>query len=173
MILVWILLALLAILVVLLLVAVVRTLQMKPTPAVRAKFPDCDLDRAQGYAEGLSRLVQCETESHFQQADRKKFDGFHKLLKKEFPTLHRRAELIDLNGSLLFKITGSNPGTTQPILLMSHHDVVPAEGEWQHGPFSGEIAEGSVWGRGTVDTKGSLYCFMQAAEELLKAGWKP
>lgn len=112
MILVWILLALLAILVVLLLVAVVRTLQMKPTPAVRAKFPDCDLDRAQGYAEGLSRLVQCETESHFQQADRKKFDGFHKLLKKEFPTLHRRAELIDLNGSLLFKITGSNPGTT-------------------------------------------------------------
>ena len=83
MILVWILLALLAILVVLLLVAVVRTLQMKPTPAVRAKFPDCDLDRAQGYAEGLSRLVQCETESHFQQADRKKFDGFHKLLKKE------------------------------------------------------------------------------------------
>lgn len=56
---------------------------------------------------------------------------------------------------------------------MSHHDVVPAEGEWKYPPFSGEIAEGSVWGRGTVDTKGSLFCFMQAVEELLAEGWKP
>ena len=43
-------------------------------------------------------------------------------------------------------------------------DVVEATGEWLHGPFSGDIADGKVWGRGTVDTKGSLMCEMQALE---------
>lgn len=41
-----------------------------------------------------------------------------------------------------------------PLMLLSHLDVVPAEAEmWHHPPFSAEIAEGYIWGRGTVDTK--------------------
>ena len=34
---------------------------------------------------------------------------------------------------------------------MSHQDVVPAEGAWSHAPFSGDIADGKVWGRGASD----------------------
>ena len=169
----WTFLALLALLLVLLGVAVVRAVRLKPTGAVSAPFPDSDMARAQQYAEGLGRLVRCETVSHRDQADRAKFAAFQKVLAKQFPKLHRAAEITKLDGSLLFKLTGSAPGQKPPILLMSHQDVVAAEGEWQHGPFSGEIAEGAVWGRGTVDTKGSLFCFMQAVEELLAAGWKP
>ena len=65
------------------------------------------------------------------------------------------------NGSLLFKWEGE--GKTEPILMMSHHDVVEATGTWTHEPFSGHIDEtGRVWGRGTVDTKASLMCMLSA-----------
>lgn len=45
-------------------------------------------------------------------------------------------------------------GSQRPVLLMSHLDVVPAEPQfWTHPPFSGEIVDGYVWGRGAVDMK--------------------
>lgn len=45
-------------------------------------------------------------------------------------------------------------GTQRPLLLMSHMDVVPVEPQyWTRGPFSGDIAGGYLWGRGTVDMK--------------------
>lgn len=173
MIVLWIVLILILILLVLLGVAAARAIQMKPTSAATAQFPDSDLERAQRYAEALSTLVQCETVSEKDQVSRRKFQAFHKLLREQFPLLHKAATRTVLNGSLIYKIPGLDGGVGAPILIMSHHDVVPAEGEWKYPPFSGEIAEGSVWGRGTVDTKGSLFCFMQAVEELLAEGWKP
>jgi carboxypeptidase PM20D1 len=56
---------------------------------------------------------------------------------------------------------------------MSHQDVVPAEGSWDRPPFSGEIADGKVWGRGASDTKCSVMAFFQAVEELLESGYVP
>ncbi len=45
-------------------------------------------------------------------------------------------------------------GSERPLLLMSHTDVVPAEAQlWIRPPFSGEVADGYVWGRGAVDMK--------------------
>ena len=56
---------------------------------------------------------------------------------------------------------------------MAHSDVVPAAGEWDHPPFAGEIADGCVWGRGAMDTKGSLCALFNAVEELLAEGFTP
>jgi len=56
---------------------------------------------------------------------------------------------------------------------MSHHDVVPPEGEWKYDPFCGEVHDGKVWGRGAADTKGSLYAELQAVEELMEEGFVP
>ena len=169
----WVLAAVVGLVLALVAVAAVRAAQMKPTGAVKAQFPEADLARAQKYAEGLAELVRCETVSFRGQTDRRKFTAFHKVLRRTFPRLHRTAEIIELDGSLLYKITGTAPGQKPPILLMSHQDVVAAEGEWPHEPFSGDIADGAVWGRGTVDTKGSLFCIMQSVEELLENSWKP
>ena len=44
---------------------------------------------------------------------------------------------------------------------MSHQDVVPAEGKWEHEPFSGDIENGKSFGRGTADTKCSVMAFFR------------
>ena len=60
-------------------------------------------------------------------------------------------------------------GTSPPLLLQGHVDVVAARGEWQHGPFAGELADGYVWGRGALDMKGGV-AMMLAAFMRAKAG---
>ncbi|WP_203800898.1 M20/M25/M40 family metallo-hydrolase [Actinoplanes couchii] len=60
-----------------------------------------------------------------------------------------------------------------PVVLMAHIDVVPAVGEWVHPPFEGVVADGVVWGRGTLDCKGSLAAICQAVEDLLADGFVP
>jgi acetylornithine deacetylase/succinyl-diaminopimelate desuccinylase-like protein len=46
-------------------------------------------------------------------------------------------------------------GTAKPLLLLHHMDVVPTDPtRWQHDPFGAEIADGKMWGRGTMDMKG-------------------
>lgn len=72
----------------------------------------------------------------------------------------------------------SEPGTTDTINLWAeigegrphlafngHLDVVPPgpEARWRHGPFSGELADGELWGRGAVDMKGGVAAFLAAA----------
>ena len=58
-------------------------------------------------------------------------------------------------------------GDAAPLLLQGHIDVVGVHGQrWSRDPFSGEIADGCVWGRGAVDMKGGLAMMLHA---LLKA----
>jgi len=130
-----------------------------------------DAERGMRYAPRLSRMIQAETISNRNNSDTAKFYAFHKVLEELFPNIHRVCEKNDIGGSLLFCWKGEN--RRGPILLMSHMDVVEAQGEWKHPPFSGEIADGRVWGRGTVDTKGNLFCMMQAVEELIESGYTP
>lgn len=124
------------------------------------------------YANTLSQLIQAETVSAYGQTELTKFYEFHKLLEKFFPKLFATVEKEEFEGSLLLKLKGTD-STKNPVLFMSHHDVVEAPGEWKYPAFSGEIAEGKVWGRGTLDTKGNLWAIMQAAEELLNDGFEP
>lgn len=127
-------------------------------------------ERSEAYARILSRMIQCKTVSLVDQ--NRKFDDFHTLLQELFPNLFRVAEYEDIEGSILLCWKGSDP-TAQPVLLMNHHDVVEAGGDWTHEPFSGTIADGKVWGRGTLDTKGGLTMMLQAAEELAAEGFTP
>ena len=72
-------------------------------------------------------------------------------------------------GLVLARIPASEP--LKPLLINHHIDVVAADpSQWTHPPFSGEIADGFVWGRGTLDTKCLGVVFMLALESLLKEG---
>ena len=158
-----------ALLVLLLLIAVVRTLLM---PNKRSDYaaPEADA-RAMLLAQKLSKMIQYDTTSHANVHEEEKFLGFHKVLEELFPLVHEKLERTVIDGNLLYYWKGKS--SKKPILLMSHQDVVPAEGEWLHEPFSGDIADGKVWGRGASDTKCSVMAFFEAVEELLREGYTP
>ena len=153
-------------------VVLIRALSLKPTPAKTANIELDNSQRAREYGRRLSKLIQKETISARGDTDRTKFYDFHKELETLFPKVHQTCEKHEFDGSLLFRWKGK--GNHEPILLMSHQDVVEATGDWKHEPFSGDIDEkGCVWGRGTVDTKGSLFCIFSALEELIWEGYEP
>lgn len=71
-------------------------------------------------------------------------------------------------GSLLARLEGKGEG--KPLIFLSHIDVVPAEADkWEVPPFSGELRDGFIWGRGALDMKGmgimELMAFIAAARE--------
>ena len=78
-------------------------------------------------------------------------------------------EPVSGRGLVLARIAGSEP--LRPLLLNHHMDVVGADpAAWTHPPFSGAIADGYVWGRGTLDTKNLGVIFLLALESLVRAG---
>ncbi len=161
--------AVLVILILLLLIAVIRTLLM--TRKVSTYKAPRQEEEALRLAEKLSKMVQYDTTSHAGVVELEKYRGFHKVLEELFPLVHQHLEKTELDGNLLYYWKGKS--SEKPILLMSHQDVVPAEGIWIHEPFSGDIADGKVWGRGTADTKCTVMAFFEAVEQLLKEGLVP
>ena len=165
----YVLLGLFGLLLLLLAASLVRTLLV---PRKKSGYePAPDPERALSYAEKLSAMVRQETVSVPGEDQREKFLAFHRVLEQLFPLVHEKLEKVEIDGNLLFFWKGKS--SARPLVLMSHQDVVPAEGEWLKPPFSGEISGGKVWGRGASDTKCSVMAFFQAAEELLQAGYIP
>jgi len=127
--------------------------------------------RTEKYAFELGELIKIETISENGHTDGKKFEYFRAELKKMFPDIFGVCEYEEFMGGFLLRWKGKSDD--KPILLMNHHDVVAAEGNWQYGPFSGAVAEGKLWGRGTLDTKGGLWAMLRAADELAAEGYVP
>lgn len=130
-------------------------------------------------AQRLAQAVRLKTVSSASDAqlNADQFEALHALLEKQFPLVHARLKREVVGGlSLLYTWPGSDP-QAKPILLMAHQDVVPiapgTEGDWQQPPFSGAVADGYVWGRGSWDDKGNLLSQLEAVELLLKSGWQP
>ena len=130
-------------------------------------------NRTEKYVENLAGLIRKETVSVFERRPSpEKFREFHELLKETFPDISGACEWEDFEGSLLLKWKGRE-NKKLPVMFMNHHDVVEAPGKWEHEPFSADVAEGRLWGRGTLDTKGGLWAMLQAADELAAEGFVP
>ena len=129
-------------------------------------------ERTLRYAESLARLIRAETVSGPDTSGDEKFGAFRRLLRETFPALFERAAYTEFTDGFVLRWEGSDPAR-QPDLFMNHHDVVETKGVWQHGPFSGDIAQGRIWGRGTLDDKGGLWAMLQAADELVREGFVP
>jgi len=133
----------------------------------------------QSVAERLGLAVQYKTIADLDQSkiDGNSFLGLHRLFKTLYPQVHSQLKVETVNEfSLLYTWEGKNTDL-KPIMLISHLDVVPAdesEGNgWTYPPFSGEIADGFVWGRGTLDIKNGVIGIFEAVEYLLKHDFQP
>ncbi len=98
-------------------------------------------------------------------------------MQTTYPAAHKAMSRdVIAGGTLVYHWPGSD-AAAKPIILMAHQDVVPVtpgtEKDWKYAPFSGAIAEGSVWGRGAVDDKGALITLFEGLELLAQQGFKP
>lgn len=127
----------------------------------------------------LSDAVKFRTVSYEDRSlmDSTQFEKFIDFLEHTYPLVHARLKRERVNGyALLFEWKGKNT-SLKPALLMGHYDVVPVvqgtERMWKHQPFAGDIAEGFVYGRGTLDDKVTVIGVLEAIEYLLKQNYQP
>ena len=133
----------------------------------------------QTLAEHLSSVIQIETISH-EDPKKDKKENLKKMqeqLASLYPLVHKNLTKEVVDGfSLIYTWKGSNPDLN-PVVFMAHQDVVPADehtlDQWTYPPFSGKIADGFIWGRGTLDIKSQVIAILESVEALLAAKYKP
>jgi carboxypeptidase PM20D1 len=147
--------------------------QIHVTPATSIK-----LDREAMVAR-LAEAIKLKTVSFRSLSDEgaTEIQRLHQLLANSFPRVHQRLEREIVNQhSLLYTWKGTEPNL-RPTLFMAHMDVVPVdtatEKSWTQPAFSGMIADGYIWGRGTMDDKASVLGLLESVEYLLSENFKP
>ena len=167
----WIVLGLVALFVAVLLI---RTALFRPAALPQAEETPLEFDR-QKAVDDLQAMVRCRTVSDKDPAkeDEAEFQKLTDLLPQMFPHVYETCTLYTPDRrALLFHWKGREEG--DPTVLMAHYDVVSVvEEDWKKPPFAGIIEDGVLWGRGTLDTKGTFNAVLQAAEHLILSGFTP
>ncbi|MBU5344031.1 M20 family peptidase [Caldifermentibacillus hisashii] len=132
--------------------------------------------------KAITHLSQAITYKTISYQDRKKvnfdeFSSFIDFLQTTYPKVHENLELERINNyALIYKWKGTN-SSQKPIGLTSHYDVVPVlegtETNWEHEPFGGAVADGKIFGRGTLDDKIGVIGILEAVEYLLGEDYTP
>lgn len=170
----WLLLLIPAALCVFLCVIWIRALRFKPVAQKKCPAEPVEFDALRAH-EFLRRMIQCKTISYYEKEkiDEPEFEKFRALLAERYPAVHRTCTLERVGSTgLLYRWKGESP--EEPTVLMAHYDVVPVDEKmWSRPPFAGEIEDGVLWGRGTIDTKSTLCAVMEAAEHWIEKGFVP
>ncbi len=165
----------LGIIALLVLFILVRTILFRASPIENISKEEITFDKEKAVS-ALSAMIKCKTVSNLNRAneDDIEFEKFKKLLPELFPNIYEKCEYeeLDQGRALIYRYKGKN--SKSPSILMAHFDVVPADEEkWTYPPFCGEVKDGFLWGRGTIDTKITLNAVMQALEKLICEGFIP
>lgn len=153
---------------------IVRAFQFQPKEMSPVKEEKIILDRKKIVSDMVA-MIQCKTVSNRDETlvEWEEFEKFEQLLLDRFPLIHERCHKIKINKTgLLYFLKGKS--SERPSVCMAHYDVVPAENEgWVKPAFEGIIEEDMIWGRGTLDTKGTLCGVLEALEMMLSNGYIP
>src|SRR5687768_2440855 len=107
----------------------------------------------------LQALVRIPTVSDRDPArvDGDAFDRLLVALREAFPLVHERLQLTRVSTHAVL-LRGAGGSSKKPVVLRAHLNVVPVDTSdpWQHPPFGAVLADGAVWGRGTLDDKGCV-----------------
>lgn len=145
-------------------------------PTNRAALPNVNSNDAVQRLAGALRF-QTISKQDVSLQDNSQFTGFHQYLQQTFPEVYSKLEKQNVAGfNLLFRWVGKN-NSLKPVLLMSHQDVVPVESGteqlWKSPPFAGNIVNGELYGRGSMDDKCGVMGILEAAEMLLRENYSP
>ncbi len=167
----WIILGLIVVFIV---VIVERTLLFVPEKREKIEAEEITLDEDK-IVRDMVAMIRCKTVSNRDDSlvDWSEYEKFEAEIKMRFPKLFEvaRFEKVGKTG-LLFYIKGQS--SSAPSVCMAHYDVVPVEEEgWSKPAFEGIIEDNLIWGRGTLDTKGTLCGVLEATEKLLLEGYVP
>jgi carboxypeptidase PM20D1 len=123
--------------------------------------------------ERLSKAIQIPTVSHENKSiiEERAFQTFHQYLAESFPLVHAQLDVKTFaKHSLLYHLKGQNT-QLKPVLFVGHLDVIAvnqqAQSRWQQPPFSGNVVDGVIWGRGALDNKISVMALMESMEQFL------
>jgi carboxypeptidase PM20D1 len=155
-----------------------NTLRMRAKKVEAGNLDDIVLNEDE-IARKLSEMIKIPTitSDKMELLDEEAFCALHSYLHQAFPLVHKTLEREIVNRyGLLYRWKGTG-SLKKPFLLAAHMDVVPVDERtrdtWKYGAFSGQIADGYVWGRGALDMKGHLTAVMESIEYLLRQGYKP
>lgn len=137
---------------------------------------------------------------NYEETDFAPFDRFKAYLEEAYPVVFRTVRRDSVNRyGIVLRWKGTND-SLKPLLFLSHYDVVPGGTDsneptdpvpvfrpgdpalsapdsiasaWKYGPFSGAVADGRIYGRGTLDMKGLLFSLLEASEKLMESGFTP
>ncbi len=155
-------------------VILIRALLFKPYPEPEMIEAEVTTD-AEKIVKDMSDMIRIKTVSYQDRSkvDYREFEKFQALLKERFPLVHEKCSLQKLGDTgLLYYLKGKN--SKEPAVLMAHYDVVPVEEkDWDKPAFEGLVEDGYIWGRGTLDTKGTLCGIFEALEQLLSRDFVP
>lgn len=155
-------------------VILIRGLCFKPVPMEPVNEEVIVLNKDKIVADMVD-MIRCKTVSNRDESlvERDEFTKFEELLQERFPTIYVKCQFQKLGKTgLLFCLKGKSDKA--PSVCMAHYDVVPVEEEgWDKPAFDGMIEDGFIWGRGTLDTKGTLCGIVEALEQLLQQGYQP
>lgn len=120
----------------------------------------------------MIRIRTISTENP-EELDRDAYVAFRAFLLERFPKLYEVADVFSVApAGILYRIPGKS--AEHPSVLMAHYDVVPVtEEDWTHDPFGAEMEDGRIYGRGTLDTKSTLWAIVESVENALLSGWVP
>lgn len=120
--------------------------------------------------ELLRRLIRCNTVNP-PGAER----GAQELLAADLRDAGFEVDLLGAEPdrpNLVARLRGTVGGPT--LCLLSHVDTVLATAaDWRHDPWSGDVADGCVWGRGALDMKSQTAAEVAAVLSLAREGWRP
>lgn len=122
----------------------------------------------------LGKLIKIPTVSHPNplDMDMDQFDLLIETVKGMYPTVFSKCETtVTPEGAIKIKVKGLSD--LKPTVLMAHYDVVPVTDDWSVDPFLGEVIDGKLYGRGTLDTKCTMACALSALELALKKDYVP
>jgi carboxypeptidase PM20D1 len=145
--------------------------QITVDPITKVEVSDEAISRFQG-AIKFSTISHNEVEKF----DSIPFIELHNYIAESFPLVDSLLVKRKFGYTLLYEWTGTD-NSAQPIVFMSHMDVVPVDmvsiEDWDGAPFSGELKNGKIYGRGTMDDKVTMMATLEAVEMHLAAGTKP